>query len=482
MNLLKNVKWASVSQIFKVIVQIANLVILTRFIKPDDYGLMAISMVFINFGLLLKDQGLSKAIIQKLELKAEVVNAIFWCGIYTSILVYLIIFLSADFIAGFYESEELTHILRMIALIFPIGAFSSVHVALLERESKFKIIAFVELTCSIVSFIVAIILAYLGYGVYALVFQAISYSVMNTFLLIFSKRFSISISGSLKLAPIKEVLSFSVNLFLFNIINFFSRNLDNILIGRFLGVISLGTYNLAYRIMQFPLQSITFVFSRALLPVASKAQNDNKNIERMYLNSVFSIAFLVFPLMIFLTNFGVETVTVFIGEEWKVTGEILEWLAICSCFQCINSLSGSIFMAKDKTKFLLRLGSAGACIHITGFIIGVNFDIVSFSKIYVVTTVINSILVIYFTTLIIDSSIFKVFSRVKGILAYSLVSLIIVVNLSRFLDEYAIFQNGIVNILLNSFIYACLYLSMIAVLSSHAKLAINNLIHRNSNS
>tara|TARA_B100000700_G_C15041478_1_gene855553 strand:- start:315 stop:1763 length:1449 start_codon:yes stop_codon:yes gene_type:complete len=481
MNLLENVKWASVSQFFKVIVQIANLVILTRFIKPDDYGLMAISMIFINFGLLLKDQGLSKAIIQKLNLKIEVVNAVFWFGIYASLFVYLIIYFSADLIADFYESEELTVILRTIALIFPIGALGSVHVALLERESKFKLVAFVELSCSIVSFIVAIVLAYLGYGVYALVFQAISYSVLNTLLMILSKSFSISISSSLKLGPIKEVLSFSVNLFLFNVINFFSRNLDNILIGKFLGVISLGTYNLAYRIMQFPLQSITFVFSRALLPVVSKAQNDNKNIERMYLNCVFSIAFLVFPLMIFLTNFGVETVIIFIGEEWKVTGEILEWLAICSCFQCINSLSGSIFMAKDRTKFLLRLGSAGAVIHITGFIVGINFDIVSFSKIYVVTTVINSVLVLYFTTLIINSSIFRVFSKVKGILAYSLVSLLIVTNLSESLDGNAFFQNDIVNILSKSFIYACLYLTMIVLLSSDAKLAINNLINRNSN-
>jgi PST family polysaccharide transporter len=118
-------------------------------------------------------------------------------------------------------------------------------------------------------------------------------------------------------------------------------------------------------------------------------------------------------------------------------------------------------MAKDKTKFLLRLGSAGALIHITGFIVGINFDIVTFSKIYVVTTVINSVLVLYFTTLIINSSIFRIISKVKGVLAYSLVSLLIVTNLSTFLDGNAFFQNDIVNILSKSFIYACLYLTMI---------------------
>lgn len=477
MSLIKNVKWASVSQLFKVAIQIANLVILTRFIQPDEYGLMAISMVFINFGMLLKDQGLSKAIIQKLKLKKEVINAVFWFGLYASFFVYLIIFLSASYISKFYENEELTLILRTIALIFPIGALGSVHSALLERDSKFKLVAFIELSCSLTSFFVAIVLAYLGYGVYALVFQAITYSVMNTFLLIISKKLTISFETALRLGPIHEVLSFSLNLFSFNVINFFSRNLDNILIGKFLGVVSLGAYNLAYRIMQFPLQSVTSVFSRALLPIVSKMQDDNSYIEKLYLNSVFSVAFVVFPLMIFLTSFGFEVVTIIIGENWAVAGEVLEWLAICSCFQCINSLSGSIFMAKDKTKFLLRLGIIGAFIHVTGFIIGVNFDILTFAKIYVVTTVINSVLVLHFTTLIIDSTIFKVFSKVKGVFVFCLIALLLSTTLFSYFDEGIVFENEVIDLVFKSLFYTFLYLFMTAFLSSNARATILSFIN-----
>src|SRR5699024_483089 len=144
------------------------------------------------------------------------------------------------------------------------------------------------------------------------------------------------------------LLAFSGNLTLFNMINFFSRNTDSIIIGRFLGTTILGSYSLAYRIMLFPLQNLTFILSRSFFHVMSRLQNNNEEIAIIYFKTVKFIFFIVSPLMCGLTLLREPFIELVFGSKWSLTADILMWLAPTAIIQSIVSSTGSVIMSKGK--------------------------------------------------------------------------------------------------------------------------------------
>jgi len=162
MSAASNVKWVAVSQTARIVSQLANIFVLARILPPSDYGLMAMATVVTNFALLLRDQGTSAAIIQKEGLAHNTINTVFWFNILVGVLIAIIIMACSPLIAGYFKHSELINILLMLAIVFPISSSSISHQALLERESKFKKLAFIELTSSIIAMVVAVIAALNG--------------------------------------------------------------------------------------------------------------------------------------------------------------------------------------------------------------------------------------------------------------------------------------------------------------------------------
>ncbi|HGX3503843.1 TPA: oligosaccharide flippase family protein, partial [Klebsiella pneumoniae] len=159
------------------------------------------------------------------------------------------------------------------------------------------VISFIEIFSSTVSVILALITAKMGFGVYSLVIQAVSLNLISAIQFWICSKWHPSFSKIIVYHELKKIFGFSANVSLFNIINYFARNADSFIIGRYMSIVVLGSYNLAYRIMLFPLQSLTFVATRSLYPVLSHHQDDNKKIASIYLNCTFFVLFLSAPLM-----------------------------------------------------------------------------------------------------------------------------------------------------------------------------------------
>ncbi|HCD9160064.1 TPA: oligosaccharide flippase family protein, partial [Klebsiella pneumoniae] len=179
MTLRSNAKWNMFSQTFKVLVQVVNIVYLAKIIPPAEYGLMAMALVIFNFGILLRDLGTSAAIIQRKELTHPLINTVFWLNTIMGIVLAIIVFSSSPLIANFYQQPQLIPILMMLSITFPLSSCAAAHLALLERDSKFKIVSIIEVTSATVSVVCAVVLANLGYGVYSLVVQAIILNLMS---------------------------------------------------------------------------------------------------------------------------------------------------------------------------------------------------------------------------------------------------------------------------------------------------------------
>ncbi|HCD4714667.1 TPA: oligosaccharide flippase family protein, partial [Klebsiella pneumoniae] len=175
-------KWVAFSQFFKVIVQLVNIVYLARLIPPSEYGIMAMALVVINFGLLIRDLGTAAAIIQRKEIDDGIINSIFWLNLFMGLFIAVAIIFASPLIASFFHTPKLIYVLLLISLIFPISSSSAAHLALLERASKFRVISLIEIFSALIGLISALILAYQGYGVYSLVIQTIVLNVISTIL------------------------------------------------------------------------------------------------------------------------------------------------------------------------------------------------------------------------------------------------------------------------------------------------------------
>jgi len=416
MSLLSNAKWNGLSQLIKVFSQLINLIYLAKIIPPAQYGLMAMASVIITLGILLRDLGTASAIIQKKTICHRLINTVFWFNVSLGFFIFLVVMISSPIVAKFYGYNEIKYILLLISVIFPLSSLASAHLALMERESKFKVVSLIEIFSSVISVIVAIILAKLNFGVYSLVWQAIILNFSSMLLFWFFSDWKPSRLRVSDFAELKSIFSFSYNLSLFNIINYLSRNADSIIIGKFMTPSILGSYNLAYRIMLFPLQSLTFVMGRSLYPVLSRHQDDNNIFKQKFYSCLFFTFLITAPLMTGVAIFSKPFIILFFGEKWLLTSSILIWLAPTAILQSIMSTTGALLSAKGKTDILMKLGFFGAFVQVSAFIIGVQYNIQTFAMFYLIANVINFIPVILVMLNAINSNLMEFIHKLFSVL------------------------------------------------------------------
>lgn len=423
MSLLKNAQWNMFSQFFKMLVQLINVIYLAKIIPPAEYGIMAMALVIINLGILLRDLGTSAAIIQKKKLTQDLINTIFWLNSFMGLILAIVIIISAPFVASFYGQVKLFPVLILLSITFPLSSCAATHLALLERDSHFKIISFIEVSSSIVAVIVAISMANMGFGVFSLVGQAIILNLMSAIQFWRASKWRPSFKRFINFTELRSIFGFSANLSLFNFINYFSRNADSFIIGKFLPAATLGSYNLAYRLMLFPIQTLTFVANRSLYPILSRHQDDSLLISKNYFNCVFVILMLTTPLMSGLAFYSTPFIQLVFGEQWFLTAEILRWLAPTAIIQAVLSTTGAVFMAKAKTDVLMRLGILGTFLQVGAFIIGVQYDIKIFAMCYFIANCINFFPVMFCLLKVINVSFFSFFKKIAPVLISSIVML-----------------------------------------------------------
>ncbi len=365
--------WSALSRIIIHVFQIITLIILARLLIPAEFGLITSSLVVIGFLNIFKDLGISAAIIQRQETTEEFLSSIYWIVLAIGIAMNILLYISAHPIAEFYNAEELTNILKVLSFSFPVTSLTIMQQTLLEKELRFKQIAIYETTAVVVASVCAITLAYLGYGVWSLVIQSLANAVTLSFILwvksSFKPKFLFSFS------EIKSIYNFSMNLSGFNIVNYFVRNADYVLIQKYLGEEQLGYYNIAYRMMLYPLQNITSVFSRVMFPVYSKLQGDNHKIREMYVELANNIALVSFPLMLGVTASADILVRSLLGEKWLHTVPLLILLAPVGMIQSVYTPAGTIFKAKGRTDIWFKWGLLTGVIFITAFVIGLKWGI-----------------------------------------------------------------------------------------------------------
>ncbi len=413
---IKGLKWTSLSRFGRLLFQYLSTIILVGILAPEDFGLLAMALVVIGFLDIFKDLGTGSAIIQQTDPSKELISTIYWINFLFGFSITVVIFFSAEIVSLIYGAAKLKPILQSLSVVFVISGLSIIQKSLMEKSLHFKSLAIIELISSFISFSLGIILAVNGYGVWSLVYQFILNSLLMSILIwIFCPW---KPSFYFKFDLFKSVGRYSLNLVAFNVINYFSRNSDYFLIGKFLGDHPLGHYYLAYRIILFPLQNITLVISRVIFPTLSKIQNDNNEIRRFYLKITNTIAFITFPLIGILAFTSKDFVQIIFGTEWNIDliTILIIILAPVGLIQSISSTTGSLYQIKAKTDWMFRWGLFYSSITILGFLIGLRWGVIGVAASYLISNLLLVYPVFLFPFKLIDMNIGKFLLSFKGIL------------------------------------------------------------------
>lgn len=405
MTAVSNAKWIAVSQIARLLSQVANIVILARFLSPSDYGLMGMAMVVTNLALLLRDMGTAAAIIQIKEINDEIITSVFWLNVIVGFIVCIIILLTSTLVSSYFNAPALMLVLCGLSLIFPISSFTAAQKALLERRSAFRPVAQAEILSIILSMIFAVLAAVAGWGVYSFVVQSISAAIIASILLWVESDWHPSIKPSL--SKINEVLPFSGHMTGFQIIFYCTRNLDTVVIGKMLGSGALGMYSVASKIMLLPIQNISWIASRALYPVMSRNQEKLSETGKLFLSTVGFISFITAPLMVGIFVLREPFVLHALGVKWFEVTNILLYLAPIGYIQSIVGINTTVLMAQGKTKYLMAFSVFSGLVLTTAFIIGAKFGVQGVALGYLLASILSAIPALYMSTKLIQVTILE---------------------------------------------------------------------------
>jgi O-antigen/teichoic acid export membrane protein len=367
-QIVSGVLYTAIAKYSGIIVQLVVAGILGRILSPQDFGTVAIVTVIITFFSIFCDIGIAPAIIQKKELGKPDLQSIFSFTLWLGIVLSFIFYLSSWSVASFYGDMNLVLLCHVLTFQLLFTAWNIVPNALLYRDKRFGFIAGRTFAVQFFTGLAAVVVALLGAGIYALlvnpILSAVAIFIINMF------QYPMKMRLKFSMEPLGKIFSYSFYQFLFNIFLYFSRNLDKLLIGKYMSAQLLGYYEKSYRMMMLPLQNLTFVISPVLHPVLSDFQNDFEKLDKSYLKVVKLLAIIGFPLSVFLFFNAREIMLIVFGQQWELSVMPFKILSLSVGFQILVSTTGPIFQAANSTKYLFVSGLLSTVLNVAGIVVG----------------------------------------------------------------------------------------------------------------
>jgi len=348
---ISGVKWTTVSSVIIAITQLVQLSVLARFLSANEFGLIAILMVIINFSLLFIDFGISKAIIYKRKVSQKQLDTLYWLNILLSIFIFIIIIIMSPYIANFYNENSLEKLINLIGVSFIVQAFGQQYRTLFQKELNFKILAKIDSIAAIFSFMIVIFLITHDYKIYAFVYSIIIIALIRSILLVYYGISIHKIKMQFDFMSIKDFLAFGFYSVGNSLVSTIATQIDVILIGKLLGTESLGLYSIMKELVLRPAQLINPIVTKVAFPVLSKFNDDISKIRVVYLKLINYISSLNFPVYIASFILAPEIITIFLGDRWLNGVEIFQILSVWALVRSRGNPIGSLVMAMGKPEY-----------------------------------------------------------------------------------------------------------------------------------
>ena len=405
--------WKVASQIFRQLSRVAVVVILARLLTPADYGLAAMVLVFSSLVLIFADLALGAALVQRQELSEEDKSTVFWTSAAMGVAFMLIGIALSWPMAAFYGESEVQPLFAALSVSFLITALGTTQSALMNREMQFRSLELRMMAGTVVGGTAGIVVALAGGGAWAIIAQQLAIAVASTTLLWFFSSWRPRFSWSVE--SLRSLAGFSGNVFGTRVLFYANRNLDNLLIGKFLGAASLGAYAIAYNVMLMPLARIAQPIVEVLFPAMSRIQDDRPRMAAMWLRANRMIGAITIPAMVGLMVVGPEFVATLFGAKWADAAPVIQILAWVGLLQSLQRLNSSVLQACDRTGALLRYSVIVLVASIVAFVVGLSWGIVGVAAGYAVSSTIVEPYYTWLTARVLDLELADFLRSLAGV-------------------------------------------------------------------
>jgi len=371
---VSGIKWSVVDNAYSQVVTFVVGIILARLLEPREFGLIGMIMIFIAVAQSFVDSGFSQALIRKKDCTEEDYNTVFYFNILFSVLFYFILFFSSKWIASFFNQVELINIIKVMGLSVILNGFEIVQNAQLIKEIDFKTQAKISVISNTFSGILSIYLAFAGYGVWSLVWRAMSANSLRIVLLWTFNRWRPRLIFSI--ASFKELYGFGSKLLASGLLDTIFERIYYLVIGKYFSPQQLGYYTRAQSFANLPSSNITGVIQRVSYPVLARLQHDQLMLKNGYRKLIKNTMFLTFVLMLILAAVAKSLILTLIGEKWLQSVVYLQLLCFSMMFYPLHALNLNMLNVMGRSDLFLRLEIIKKILVIPVILTGIVWGIV----------------------------------------------------------------------------------------------------------
>lgn len=384
--------WVAVERFGQQILAGITFIVLARILTPEDFGLIGMLMIFLAISESLVESGMGQALIREKRITPIDRSTVFWLNLGMSIVFTGMLFLTAPWIADFYNQQELTPLIRFMGLAVIFNAFGIIQKSELTQRLEFKKQAYAQLPALLVSGGVAIALAYMGYGVWALAVQYVLNSFFGSlFLWLMAPRKILFVWNR---ESFSRLFGFGYKLLLSGLLNTSFQHIYKLVIGKVFSAATLGFYTQAKKLQQLASQTLIGVIQKVSYPLLAKSGEDMQRLKRGYRQVIQSSSFIIFPSMLLLLVFAEPIMVYVLGQQWLPAAPFLQLLCISGLLYHLHSINLNVLKVLGRSDLFLKLEVIKKINTTIAILVGLQFGIFGL----LITQVISSYVALFINT------------------------------------------------------------------------------------
>ena len=373
------------AQVVRFAIRTASTILLARLLTPRDYGLIGMVVVLVDFVSMFQYLGLATATVKWATLNHRQVSTLFWINVAMSAAIMLATIAAGPALAWFYQEPRVLAITACYAVSIFLTGLNIQHEAILSRQMRFAAIAIIEITAIAVGLAAAVVAAVYGAGYWALVINQLVMTLATVVGVWSTCRWRPGLPARHK--GVRSMLSYGGNLTGYNFTNYFARNLDNALIGKFWGAYQLGVYSRAYQMLLMPMAQINNPLVSVAVPALSRLTDSPDRYRMAYLRIVEKIAMITMPAIMFMIASSDWLVLVLLGPQWREASRIFMLLGVAALIQPVTRTAPWLFTTQGRARELLHWGFISGGIAVISILAGLRWGAMGVATAYATTDV-----------------------------------------------------------------------------------------------
>ncbi len=445
-----------ITQIFAIILN----VILARLLLVEDFGIIALASTYLGFITLFTSIGFGSAVIHNNEATKDQISTLYWLNFILSIFSLFVVILTAPLASTYYSEPLITPVILISSVSLILFPFFIIHQKLLERDLRYDLIGKIIVFATLISSVIAVCAAYMNYGVFALVAQMISMSVIKLVLTLYYSKWKPKFV--FRLTEVKSMVWFALRYKTAQGTLYIERNIDYLILGKIFSPTILGYYSFSYNIMYTPVKRISNVFNDVLFPSLSKLKNNPKKIIQAYFQSKQLIAMVVFPIMV-IVAFNAELIISYVfGDKWEEAIPILRILCFAGAFQSISQFGSAIFNSVGKPEKSISIAIIRSILTVVAIVVGSWYGILMVAYLLLATKILSWLIVLLAIRFEIHYDFYDIWKCLKGTMVCVITLCLFEVLFENVIYlEISLLLKFILQILIASSLIMCFYKKII---------------------